>query len=62
MSKKAIETVRQAAQTLGFEQAILICIDNNGGIVASSWGANRQKCDAMGMVLDHIMDNLERDE
>lgn len=60
MDKVGIEATRQAAQTLGFEQAILICLDNKGGLHASSWGANRQKCDAMGIVMNMIMDGLER--
>lgn len=62
MSNVAIETVKQAAQTLGFEQAILICVDNKGGILATSWGQDKRKCHAVGLLMEHIMDNLEREE
>ena len=62
MDKVAIAACEQAAKTLGFEQAILLCIGNDGRIVASSWGANMNKCKAMGIVLDHIMDLLENDK
>ena len=60
--KVAIVACEKAAMTLGFEQAILLCIGNDGRIVASSWGANRRKCEAMGIALNHIMDLLENDK
>lgn len=62
MSNVAIAATEQAAKSLGFEQAILFCIGNDGTILASSWGMTKNKCKAMELALDHIMDLLENDK
>ena len=60
--KAAIAACEQAAKTLGFEGAVLLCFRNDGRILASSWGANMNKCKAMGIALNRIMDLVENDK